>query len=300
MDGGAGMTIPVAIIGAGPAGIAAAVQLQRAGIRFLLYERGPIGGLLNEARRVENFPGIDGGLAGRDLAARLKHQLRAAKIAVERADVLRLAFRDDAFDVRSEQGTCRAARVLLACGTAPLVAGPPLDPQRLRGRLFASILPLLRVSGEAIAIIGGGDVACDYAMNLAARNRVHILVRSSRPRALPLLLERCRRHRRIVIHEQCRLTEVLIEKKGSVVLKVAQAAGGGGEIVCRRILTAVGRAPALDFLDPEVRAFLPGLVKEKRIFLAGDVDSGRFRQAAIAAGDGLRAAMMIQQESRCG
>jgi len=294
------MTIPVAIIGAGPAGIAAAVQLRRAGIGFRLYDRGPIGGLLNEAQWVENFPGIAGGLAGRDLAARLRRQLRAAKIAVEHAGVLRLAFRDNAFVVQTAHGTSKAARVLLACGTTPLVVGPPLDPERLRGRLFASVLPLLRVRGETIVVIGGGDAACDYALSLAAKNQVHVLVRSSRPRALPLLLERCSCHRRIVIHEQCRLTKVVSTEKGTIVLKVAQAAGGSLEIACQRILTAIGRAPALDFLDPDVRASLPGRVQEKRIFLAGDVCSGRFRQAAIAAGDGLRAAMMIQQEGRCG
>jgi thioredoxin reductase (NADPH) len=294
------MTFPVAIIGAGPAGIAAAVQLRRAGIRFLVYERGPIGGLLNEAHWVENFPGIAGGLSGRDLAARLKRQLRAAKITIERAQVLRLAFRGNAFVVQTVHGTSRAARVLLACGTTPLVAGLPLDPELLRGRLFASVLPLLRVSGETIAIIGGGDAACDYALNLAARNRVHILVRSSRPRALPLLLERCRRHRRIVIHEQCRLTGMSNKGKGTIVLKVVQADGGSREIVCQRILTAIGRAPALDFLDPDVRVSLPGLIEDKRIFLAGDAGNGSFRQAAIAAGDGLRAGMEIQaKENPC-
>jgi thioredoxin reductase (NADPH) len=294
------MTIPLAIIGAGPAGIAAAVQLQRAGIGFRLYEHGPIGGLLNEAQWVENFPGIAVGLAGRDLALLLKRQLRTAKIAVEHAGVLRLAFRDNAFVVQTAQGTCRAARVLLACGTTPLAVGPPLAPERLRGRLFASVLPLRRVSGETIVVIGGGDAAFDYALNLAAKNQVHVLVRSTPARALPLLLERCRHHRRIVIHEQCRLTDVLNRKKGTIVLKVALAAGGNREIVCQRILTAIGRAPALDFLDPDLRASLSGRVREKRIFLAGDVSSGRFRQAAIAAGDGLRAAMMIQQEGRCG
>jgi len=295
------MTIPVAIIGAGPAGIAAAVQLRRGGIPFLLYEGGRIGGLLNEAQRVENFPGVAGGLPGRDLAARLRRQLQAAGIAVEHDGVLHLAFRDGLFAVRTAKGVRRAARVILACGTTPLAAGPPLDPERLRGRLFASVLPLLRARGETIAVIGGGDAACDYALSLAARNQVHILVRSARPRALPILLERCRGHRRIVIHEDCRLTGARSGGKGMIILTAVRAADGSSrEIACQRILTAIGRAPALQFLDPALRASLPGLDKGKKIYLAGDVGNGRFRQAAIAAGDGLRAAMEIQQEGRCG
>ncbi|HSQ35034.1 MAG TPA: NAD(P)-binding domain-containing protein, partial [Candidatus Binatia bacterium] len=66
------MIVPVMIIGAGPAGIAAAVQLRRSGIDFLLLEKHTVGGLLHEANLVENFPGVAKGLPGRILAARLQ------------------------------------------------------------------------------------------------------------------------------------------------------------------------------------------------------------------------------------
>ncbi len=73
------MLIPVVIIGAGPAGIAAAIQLKRSGIDFLLLENSKIGGLLNEANLVENFPGIAAGITGKALAGRLKRQLNACR-----------------------------------------------------------------------------------------------------------------------------------------------------------------------------------------------------------------------------
>jgi thioredoxin reductase len=292
------MTIPVAIIGAGPAGIAAAVQLRRSGIEFLLFEKGRIGGLLNEANRVENFPGIAGGVPGRVLAARLKRQLREAGICAEKSEVLHLSYRGGGFIIRTEKRAMAALKVILACGTLPLPFGPPLDSESLRGRLFDSVLPLLKASGETIAIVGGGDAAFDYALALAARNKVHVLFRSAKPRALPLLVERCRRQRRIVVHGSFRPAEALSGENGRIILKAAQAPGGG-EIVCQRVLTAIGRAPALQFLDPVLRASLPALTRGKKIYLAGDAGNGRFRQAAIAAGDGLRAAMEIQQEARC-
>ena len=292
------MTVPVAIIGAGPAGCVAAVQLKRSGIGFLLFEKERIGGLLHEAQWVENFPGVPGGLPGRILALRLKRQLGAAGIQVEKAAVIVLAFRDGCFAVRTAERTLAAERVILACGTVPLAVGPPLDPVRLRGRLFAGVLPLLKAAGETIVVIGGGDAACDYALSLAAKNRVHILVRSGKPRALPLLLDRCRRHPDIVIHENTRLThaDAGMGAAGIIVKTVNSLTGCSGEIACQRILAAVGRAPALGLLDAELRAALDELVGNKKIFLAGDVANGRFRQAAIAAADGLRAAMDIQAE----
>jgi thioredoxin reductase (NADPH) len=288
------MTAPVVVIGAGPAGIEAAIQLRRSNVEFLLLEKERVGGLLNEANRVDNFPGIPGGVPGRILAARLKRQLAAAGIQVEKTAVRHLAFHADRFLIETEMGTITADKVILASGSLPLCPGPLLDREQLRGRLYASVLPLLKASQETIAVIGGGDSALDYALSLAEKNKVCILVRSARPRALQLLIERCRRNRRIVIHENCRLAEALLGEKGEIVLKTVNALDGrSGEIRCQRILTAIGRSPALDFLDPELRTALPELVTRKVIFLAGDAGNGRFRQATIAAADGLRAAMEI-------
>jgi thioredoxin reductase len=288
------MILPVAIIGAGPAGIAAAIQLQRSRIKFLLFEKDRIGGLLNEANRVENFPGLPGGVPGRALAARLRRQLAAAGIGVEKTAVRRLAVQDGRFAIETETGTITAGIVILACGTRPLPTGPPLDTAEARGRLFDGVLPLLGIKGETIVVIGGGDAACDYALSLAAKNRVRILVRSPRPRALPLLIERCRRHPGITIHTNFVLTAASPSGTGEIVLQTVHALNGRKkEVRCQRILSAIGRAPALDFLAPDLRAAMVGLARKKKLFLVGDAGNGRFRQAAIAAADGLRAAMEI-------
>jgi thioredoxin reductase len=281
------MSLPVAIIGAGPAGVTAAVQLKRSGIPFLLLEKGAVGGLLLEAERVENFPAIAAGISGRALAARLRRQLEVAGIGIQMAQVLSLARRGGAFVLRTQKREWTAAWVILACGTRPIPCGPPLDQPWLGGRLFDSILPLQGCVRQSIAVIGGGDAACDYALNLARKNRVHLVMRSRAPRALPLLVERCRRNARITIHEQAPLTGVRPAPEGDGVILQTRR----GEIACRRVLTAVGRAPALDFLAPQLRAVLPELIARGRIRLVGDAGNGRFRQAAIAAADGLRAAM---------
>jgi thioredoxin reductase len=281
------MILPVAIIGAGPAGTTAAIQLKRSGIPFQLLEKSAVGGLLQEADRVENFPGIARGIAGRALAARLQRQLDAAGINVQTAQVLRLARRGGAFALRARNREWTAAQVILACGTRPLACGPPLDRPWLRGRVFDSILPLQGCVRQTIAIIGGGDAACDYALNLARKNRVHIVMRSRTPRALPLLVERCRRHARITIHENSPLTGVRPAPEGDGVILQTR----GEEIACLRVLTAVGRVPALDFLDAELRAVLPRFIASRTIRVIGDAGNGRFRQAAIAAADGMRAAM---------
>jgi thioredoxin reductase (NADPH) len=287
--------IPVAIIGAGPAGITAALQLRRSGGEFLLLEKNRIGGLLNEANLVENFPGIANGISGKILSAQLQRQLSAAGIDTEKAEVLGLGYHDGCFMIQTEKHTLTAGKVILACGTMPLPPGPPLDSLQLQNRLFNSVLPLLESRQKTIAIVGGGDAAFDYALNLARKNKIHILSRSGKPRALPLLLNRCRLHPDIIIHENSQLTDVETKTGAEeIILKTLDPrCGQEHEIVCHLILTAIGRTPALHFLSPDLRAAVAGLASQKRIFFAGDVSNGRFRQAIIAAADGLRSAMEI-------
>jgi len=288
--------IPVAIIGAGPAGIAAAIHLQRCSIGFMLLEKNRIGGLLREANLVENFPGITPGVPGRTLTARWQRQLGAAGIQLEKARVLCLAHHDGHFMIQTEKQTIAAAIVILACGTVPLPAGPPLDQLQPHTQLFNSILPLVNSRQKIITVIGGGDAACDYALNLARKNKVHILNRSGKLRALPLLLDRCRQHPDIIIHENSMLTHATVNAgTNEIILKTLDPLRKEkNEIACHRILTAIGREPALQFLHPELRAAIAELQSQKKVFLAGDAGNGRFRQASLAAADGLRAAMEIQ------
>ena len=76
------MLIDVAIIGAGPAGIAAAIQCHRQGIDFILFEQAQVGGLLNNAHLVENYPGFPAGIAGRFLIDKFSRQLSNLSVAV--------------------------------------------------------------------------------------------------------------------------------------------------------------------------------------------------------------------------
>lgn len=292
------MMVPVAIIGAGPAGIAAAIQLKRSGIGFLLLEKNSPGGLLKEANLVENFPGIPGGMPGKTLVARLRRQLSTAGIKTEKGNVLRLGYHSDCFMMQTDEQTIMAGKVILACGTLPLPPGPPLDRLQPQKRIFTSVLPLLKTKQKTIAIIGGGDAAFDYALNLAVRNRIHILNRSGKPRALPILIRRCLQNPNIIIHENSQLTHAITkEETAEIILKTINPHNGQKtEIVCQLILSAIGRSPALHFLDADLRAAVAMLAAQKKIFLAGDVGNGRFRQAAIAVADGLRAAMEIHAE----
>jgi thioredoxin reductase len=112
-----GKTYTVVVVGAGPAGIAAAIYLKRAGIDPLVFERDEVGGLLRNAHSVENYPGFPDGVSGQELVELLKRQLVRWRIDVRMEEVHKISREGDVFIVVSESGEVFAKSVIVATGT---------------------------------------------------------------------------------------------------------------------------------------------------------------------------------------
>jgi len=295
----------VAIVGAGPAGIAAALQLARSGIEPLLLERERIGGLLLNANLVENYPGFPEGIPGEELARLFAQQLERVGVEVCYEEVLRLDHDGNAFLLETTKRRLTAEIAVLASGTKPKEFTDCAIPEEAKGRIFYEVYPLRGVRGERLAIVGAGDAAFDYALNLASRgNEVYILNRSSQVRCLPLLWERARATPQIRYYENTAITRISTISTNRLFLELASS-GSGTRGRCwtlevDRAIFAIGRVPRLDYLGEGLRGRLAQLQEEGSLYLVGDVRRGRYRQVAIAVGDGLEAAMRIHQKLREG
>lgn len=277
----------VAIIGAGPAGTMAAVQLVRLGKTVALLEPAEVGGLLHEASLVENFPGFPDGIEGAALAAQLSRHLDRFGIEPIRERVEQLRWEGSTFAVRTDVSVIAADRVIVASGTAPKAIPIPV-PSSAKGRVHAEVRPLRGLRDARVAVVGGGDAAFDYALQLATANNVRLLLRS-KPSCLGLLLERALQRPRIRIVEGAEL--VGIEAVNECLALRCRVGGGDVAEEVDQILFAVGRVPNDAFLKD--RDGLDALVSQGRFFFAGDVHNESRRQAAIAVGDGIMAAMRI-------
>ncbi len=281
----------IAVIGAGPAGIAAAIQLRRQGFNPLLLEKERPGGLLRQARWVENYPGFPGGISGTDLADVFWKQAAAFGVEWLKTEVLALESDKTSMVLHTTAGNLTAAGLVLASGSRPRPLPARYTDPRLAGLVFSDVNLVQAGPGRRVAVLGGGDAAFDYALNLAGRGcRVFILLRDGKEKCLPLLAESCRKHPGIELFYRIEPKRARLTPDHRLGLFIGP---GTRELQVDCLLAAIGRRAEDGLwrgLDGETRRVL---LSAGRIVLAGDVKNGRLRQTALAVGDGVRAAIML-------
>lgn len=280
------------IVGAGPAGLAVAVQLRRYGRTMHIFEAARPGGLLWNANQVENYPGFAKGVPGPTLAQVFVRQLGAERIT--RQAVLELDWEADCFRAVTSQGVYMGRTAVIASGTKPRVLSGFAIPEALRGRVFYEVADLLALSGQRVIIVGSGDAAFDYALNLGRRNSVIILNRGERVKCLPLLWDRAQACTTIQYRPNTTIQRLASSAEGGMLVECSSPSGQT-ILQADTLIGAIGREPQMDFVSATLVERLADFETRGILHLVGDVKNGIFRQSAIAVGDGIRAGMRIHQ-----
>lgn len=294
----------ITVVGAGPAGIAAAIHLKRAGLDPLILEKNKPGGLLRNAYYVENYPGFPKGITGCKLAERFVDQLHAVGLSVIKSKVEHIDVSGHSFNIDTDHGRLTSYVVIIATGTIPKKLSIRGSNSIEGTRLFyepKSIPQRKHRVKERILVIGGGDIAFDYALTLLDQRYDVTIVCRSQPKCLPLLYSRVKENG-AEVRTRYSLEEI-IEHRRELVLRCRQN-DDIEELHTDLILVACGRQPNTAFLAPTLRRSLD---KNLRIpetsipgfYLVGDVARGQHRHVGIAVGDGIHAAMLAEEYIKC-
>jgi thioredoxin reductase (NADPH) len=285
---------PVVIIGGGPAGLSAAMQLSRQGHSHLVLERNRVGGLLWNANLVENYPGFPHGIPGPELVSLFQEQAQRLGVKILNEDARVTGFDREIFRIDTSQRALSAEVLILATGTKARMLPDNLLAPEVKDRVFCEVYPVLNESGKKVIIVGGGDAAFDYALNLARANEIILLTRGDRTNALPLLVERARAHPRITCRLGAEVWSVQEGPNGQLQIEVLST-GNLETLEGDFLVAAIGREPDTSFVSPSIMKDIKQLLEDRRLYLIGDLKNGLFRQTTIAVGDGIRAAMEIGQ-----
>jgi len=276
-----------AVIGAGPAGIVAAIQLARAGHEVTVYEPGRASGNLWNAGFVENYPGFPGGIAGWHLAGLMEEQFWDHEFRVFKSCVGKVSFTGTHYIIDSDNGN-EFDGVIICTGTRPLKAGFPGEEElAAAGLLHYGIAKLPEMErGGNILVVGGGESSMDMSLTMAERGMHVTLLHRSEPRGIKQLLDAIAAEERVTMLQG--EAENARQHSDRAVVRI-----GGEEKPFDLIIVAVGREsrmPELEGIDIE---FPPAGFR-----IAGDAKHGGLGQTAMAVGDGVRAAMEAGREAR--
>lgn len=286
----------VLIIGAGPAGLAAGIQLQRYEIAPLILESNQPGGLLRNANWVENYPGFPRGISGMNLVKLMLQHAQEVGVEITPAQVTRLDWNGRHFRIETDRDVFRSRCVLIASGTQPRLFTDFALPLQSADRILYEVAPLLELEDVEVAIVGAGDAAFDYALNLARReNQVLILNRGETLKCLPLLWERSQLEDRIHYRHQTEIQKVYALPDGQLEID-CQSPAGISHFQVDFLIGALGRQPRVDFVSENLQRQTKTVEAQGWLHYIGDVSNDIYRQTAIAVGNGLRAAMQIYQK----
>ncbi len=296
----------LAIVGGGPAGLAAAIYAAREGIETVVVDRGGLGGQAGVTERIDNYPGFPEGVGGAELADRFIAQARRYEVELLGAVAVE-AIEHDGDDLclrLSTEQRIAAHAVLLAPGSTYLRLGVPGEEDLIgAGVHFCATCdgPFYRGS-EELLVVGGGNSAVEEALFLTQfARKVHIVQRGAELTASRLLTERALKDSRLEVHTS---TEV-VELRGDGRLQEVVLRTQGEE---DRVLTPaaafifIGLSPNTEFLQGVVDLDERGFIRTDEafrtsvdgIYAAGDARRGATKQLGSAVGDGIAALLGVR------
>jgi len=293
----------VVIIGGGPAGYTAAIYAARAAASPLVIEGFEPGGQLMTTTEIENFPGFEESIAGPELMNQMKKQAErvGAEFITDAVESVDLSSRP--FKVKMSTGEVLARTLIIATGAKAKWLGIESE-QKFMGRGVSACATCdgFFYRGKVVAVVGGGDTACEEATYLTNHaTRVYLIHRRDELRASKIMADRLLSNEKIHPVWFSVVDEILGDDSGVTGVRVKSTRDGSTrDLDIDGIFMAIGHQPMVDFLGGQLTLTATGNIQTAPdstrtsvagVFAAGDVQDSVYRQAVTAAGTGCMAAI---------
>lgn len=295
--------VKVLIIGSGPAGYTAAIYTSRANLAPVLYEGIEPGGQLTTTTDVENFPGHPDGVTGPDLMDRMRRQAERFGADIRTGTITRVDLASRPFHVVVD-GTreIKAETLIIATGASAKYLGLPSETKfRGQGVSACATCDGFFYRKKDVAVVGGGDTACEEASYLASLCRkVYMIVRKPHLRASKAMQQRVFNTPNIEVLFEHNTAEVLGDDSGVTGALLRRNDGSERKIDIAGFFLAIGHHPNTELFAEQLALDAEGYIKVEPgtsktsvegVFAAGDVKDPHYRQAITAAASGCVAAL---------
>lgn len=298
------------IIGSGPAGYTAAIYTGRANINPVLYEGIQPGGQLTITTEVENFPGYPEGISGTQLMDDLRAQAERFGVEIRNGIITKVDFSERPYKITiDDEKMIEAETVIISTGASAKYLG--LDDEKKYAGMGVSACATCDgffYRKKVVAVVGGGDTACEEAIYLASlAKQVYLIVRKPYLRASQIMQNRVMNHPKIqVLFEHN--TVGLFGENGVEGIHLVKRKGEPDEefydLAIDGFFLAIGHKPNSDVFKPWIETDEVGYIitegasprtRVPGVFAAGDVADPHYRQAITAAGSGCKAAIEAER-----
>ena len=294
------------IIGSGPAGYTAAIYASRANLQPVIYKGIQPGGQLTTTTIVENFPGFKNGIDANELMAEMQQQAQNVGADVRDGAIVKADLSHRPFICEDERGNIiQAETLIIATGAGGKYLGVP-DEEKYRGQGVSACATCdeFFYRKRIVAVVGGGDTACEEAMYLAGlAKKGYMIVRKPYLRATEIMQKRVKEKDNIEILFNTN-TIGLFGERGVEGAHLVRHKGEPNEekydIDIDGFFLAIGHRPNTELFKNQLELDPQGFILTKPkstatnvegVFAAGDVADPTYRQGVVAAGAGAMAAI---------
>ena len=300
------------IIGSGPAGYTAAIYASRADLRPVLYQGNQPGGQLTITTEVDNFPGYPNGVNGPEMMEDLKKQAERFGTDVRWGSIEAVDFSFRPFRCKVDDGKIiEAETVIVATGASAKWIGIPSEQEYMgAGVSGCATCDGYFYRGKVVAVVGGGDTACEEATYLSKlASKVYLIHRRNELRASKAMQNKVMNTKNIEILWDSIVDEIVGEKEGfmksvnGIIIKNIKT-NEKKKLALDGVFIAIGHRPNSEIFVGQLEMDEAGYIKTvpgttltnvEGVFAAGDVQDHYYRQAITAAGTGAMAAIEAER-----